>query len=307
MEEETRKQVIREKLKQQFKGKRAITAVYHPKYPESAQREYLRLCSSYMAVEKQILIKYLPELKQIINNPTGFHRDSALNNEEMRKKERYLSLITVLSQIKLLFEKIYKELETTLGLYRLSEELKKIAALNYKLTVKEWKKMVSKTLAINLLEDYYSGNFYKDILSKWVSKNVDLIKTIPRNSLGKIEEMVYRLYMDGTSNTNIVKEIHKQYSISKRHARMIARDQTAKLNADITEYQQRDAGIRRYEWSSSGDERVRKSHRKLDGHIFSWNAPPETDMGRRCHPGQDYQCRCCALPIFEFDKIDLPI
>lgn len=307
LDNEIRKQLIREKLKRQFKGKQEITARYHPKYPDSAEREYIRLCNSYMAVEKQVLIKYIPELKQIINRAAGFHMDSASGNDESRKKERFSSLITIFSQIKLLFERIHKELEVSLGLYHLADELKKVAALNHKLTVKEWKKMVSKTLAINLLEDYYSRDFYKEILDKWVSKNVGLIKTISQNSLGKMEELVYRLYMDGKPTTNIVKEIQRQYGISKRHARLIARDQTAKLNADITEHQQRDAGVRRYEWSSSGDERVRRSHRKLDGCIFSWDDPPETDGGRRCHPGQDFQCRCCALPVFDLDEIDLPI
>ena len=29
--------------------------------------------------------------------------------------------------------------------------------------------------------------------------------------------------------------------------------------------------------------------------------------GRKCHPGQDYQCRCCAIPVFDIDNLDLPV
>lgn len=42
----------------------------------------------------------------------------------------------------------------------------------------------------NLLDDYYSGDIYKDLLEKWVSDNVDLIKTAQSNSLDKMKEIV---------------------------------------------------------------------------------------------------------------------
>lgn len=54
---------------------------------------------------------------------------------------------------------------------------------------------------------------------------------------------------------------------------------------------------------------MRADHRRLNGKIFSWNAPPIVDMrtGRRGHPGDDYQCRCVAIPVFEFEKLDIPV
>lgn len=82
---------------------------------------------------------------------------------------------------------------------------------------------------------------------------------------------------------------------------------TEKLNADITESQQRDAGVSKYEWSGVMDRRERKSHRELEGKIISWDNPPDVGNGRKCHPGQDYQCRCCAIPVFDIDNLDLPV
>ena len=71
----------------------------------------------------------------------------------------------------------------------------------------------------------------------------------------------------------------------------------------------RDAGVEEYIWSTSGDSRVRESHKKLNGKRFRWDDPPVVDekTGRRCHPGEDYECRCVALAVFDFDTIDLPI
>ena len=89
----------------------------------------------------------------------------------------------------------------------------------------------------------------------------------------------------------------------------MARDQIAKLNSNIAQQQQRDAGVEEYIWSDSGDGRVRPSHKKLNGKRFRWDDPPVVDekTGRRCHPGEDYECRCVALAVFDFDNIDLPV
>ena len=308
MNEKVRKKVLREELKKRHGGKRTISAKYIPKYPDTVEREYIRLTNAYMNIERQILLAHIPELKRIIAEGTkGFNMDSSRENNQKRRLARFEMLDNTFVRMKILFDTIRRELDTAFGLYHLSGALKRIAALEHKLSVREWKKVVSKTLGIDLLEDYYSGDFYKDMIEKWVSDNVDLIKTVPHKSLEQMKEIVYSGYMSGQSTTNIVNEIQRQYGMDKRHARLIARDQTAKLNAAITKKQQKDAGVNRYEWSDSNDSRVRSSHHRLNGHIFSWDEPPETDKGRRCHPGEDYQCRCCALPVFDIDNLDIPM
>ena len=68
-----------------------------------------------------------------------------------------------------------------------------------------------------------------------------------------------------------------------------------------------DAGIEEYIWSTTGDERVRDSHRELNGKKFRWDTPPENSDGRACHPGEDYQCRCIGRPVFKKSTLNLPI
>lgn len=323
MDDELHKELLREELKKRNKGKKSVVSKYRPKYPDSGEREYLRMVNEYMAIEKKILLKYIPEIKRILNEGTRYHVDSKKENEEKRKVARFSTIDNTIVRLTILFGSIEKELNAAFGLYDLKRQIKKIADFDHKLSIREWKKVVSKTLGIDLLDDYYSGNYYRDMIEKWVSDNVELIKTVPNQSLYKMKEMVYQNYMKGSTTTDIVKEIQRQYGMSKRHAKLIARDQTAKLNADITESQQRDAGISRYEWSDSHDERVRagdkmgkgmidpmgNNHKRLNGHIFSWDDPPLVDRkrGRKCHPGKDYQCRCCALPVFDLDNLDLPM
>lgn len=307
MDDKLRKEIVREELRRKNKGKKIIPAQYRMKHPDSAEREYMRLTNAYMAIEKEVLLKYIPELKRIINEGTKYNTDSQNDNDEKRKVARFSSIDNTIVRLGILFESIRKELNSAFGLYNLKHELKKIAKLDHKLTISEWKKVISKTLGINILEDYYSGEFYQTMLEQWVSENVDLIKTIPNQSLGKMKEIVYKNYMEGHTTTSIVKELQQQYGMDKRHARFIARDQVSKLNAKITKSQQQDAGVNHYKWSGCGDGRERDSHKALNGKIFSWDNPPETERGRRCHPGEDYQCRCCAIPVFDIDMLDLPV
>lgn len=51
------------------------------------------------------------------------------------------------------------------------------------------------------------------------------------------------------------------------------------------------------------------SAKALNHKRFRWDNPPVVDekTGRRCHPGKDYQCRCCALPVFNIKTVDLPV
>ena len=63
----------------------------------------------------------------------------------------------------------------------------------------------------------------------------------------------------------------------------------------LTRSLQESAGVRTFRWITRQDDRVRPSHRRLHGRIFTWaeGAPVEG------YPGQPWGCRCSAAPIRE--------
>jgi SPP1 gp7 family putative phage head morphogenesis protein len=100
-------------------------------------------------------------------------------------------------------------------------------------------------------------------------------------------------------------------NVSVSRAQFIARDQTLKTNAAITRTRMGAAGVARYRWSTSQDERVRPMHAELgrrsdEGETFSFDDPPVTnDDGDTNNPGEDYQCRCVPIPFIpELDEPD---
>ena len=140
------------------------------------------------------------------------------------------------------------------------------------------------------------------LMLAWRVENVNLISSIPANLLDQVLAIVSAAADRGTRVESVAKEIEKRFAVSKSRARLIARDQVAKANGQLTEIRHREAGVTRYRWSTSQDERVRPKHKQLNGKIFSWDDPPVVSAkGERRHPGGDIQCRCVAVPILDLD------
>lgn len=168
----------------------------------------------------------------------------------------------------------------------------------------------------------------KDVLNKWSKEQVSLIT----KATNDMRDAVARRVRDGVKKGLLAKDITKQVlaempGISFRRARVIARDQTSKLNAELSQRRMTEAGLETYKWETSLDERVRGnpsgkypfaklSHWVMQGKICRWDDPTlcmnsKGEWEKRpanavyLHPGQDIMCRCVALPNWnELENIE---
>lgn len=297
-------QMVREAVQAKFRGNTTLRGKTTPMYPDSAEREFRRVTNGYMKLLNQTLKEHLPAMM-------------AAYKRERRGDTRYDDAQDLDAEIRQELMKVAQELEQKLAAYGLYDMVEKIARLTKTTSLREWKRVVKETLGIDLMDDYYKGDFYEQALRMWVDSNVEKIKTIPTESLGSMRQIILDGYKQGRTIRDISKDIQEEYNVSKHRAQMLARDQVATLNAQITKLQQQDAGCKRYRWSTSHDARVRDCHRALDGKIFNWNDPPEmwyetkksgrVYTGRRCNPGEDFLCRCIAIPVFDLDAINVPM
>ena len=127
-------------------------------------------------------------------------------------------------------------------------------------------------------------------------RNAGLVKSLGDDAYRRIEVAVLDTVAKGRPTRELVKRLQDELGISKRRAKVIARDQAGKLTSDLNEARQKQAGVDRYVWRTSLDERVRPSHEIKEGRKFRWNRPPP-DTG---HPGEDIMCRCVAEGLVEF-------
>ncbi len=301
MDDRNMNELLMQQAGKKFGSHEVLYSKYILQVPASAEREYVRMINDYMGILKEAVETELPKLKEV------YRENLEAESREKRRADSWMD--TFLLSVLQIFQRIRNRVTGKVAGYRLQRRLETISNLNLRLTTKEWKRAVKSTLGIDIREDYYLGAFYTEKLETWVLENVNLIRTIPEQTLDKMQEIVYDGFSKGKTTTRMVKEIQQTYKVGRRRAELIARDQTAKLNGQIQQAQQMDAGITEYIWSDCRDQRVRDSHRKLNGKKFSWDDPPVVDerTGRRCHPGQDYQCRCIARPVFDRTTLNLPI
>jgi len=297
-------EMVKKAVKGKFYGHSSIKSKRTPQYPDSAEREFKRVTNGYMRLLNKTLADYLPELL-------------ASYKQAQRVDARYDDLRDQEEEVRRVFQKIAEELEQKMSAYGLAELVDKISRMTKNTSLREWKRVVRETLSINLMNDYYSAKFYEAALRRWVDENVLKIKSIPTEALGEMQRIVLNGYRRGSTLTDIARAIQEEYKLSRRKAQLLARDQVSTLNAQISKMQQQDAGCTKYRWSDSHDSRVRECHHDLNGKVFSWDEPPEMwyetksagriYTGRRCNPGEDFACRCVAIPVFDIDTIDLPM
>lgn len=163
---------------------------------------------------------------------------------------------------------------------------------------RQFYKSIERSIGVNL-NGIVQEPGVADVLESKVMENVSLIQSLPDEYYKKINTIVNDMTSRGRSSSSLIKQLRKAGIATKKRAKLIARDQTQKLNSAITQSRQEALGITEYEWQTSSDERVRESHKRNNGKTFRWDSPP-AETG---HPGEDIQCRCVALPLIDLDNI----
>lgn len=154
----------------------------------------------------------------------------------------------------------------------------------------------------------------KATLGIMLEESTDLIRTIPHDLIGNIAKRVLQYYKGEMmpEGRTLSQQIQEEFNISANRARVIARDQTSKLNGNLNAVRQMNLGIEKYIWRTAGDNRVvgnpvglypkgnrmHGNHYERNGKMFEWAKPPEDG-----HPGEAIQCRCYAEPLIDINKL----
>lgn len=159
----------------------------------------------------------------------------------------------------------------------------------------------------------------RERIAKEYTENLNLyIKRWKREEILKLREKIQSQTLLGLRRESLITTIHdikSRAKVSETKARFLARQETNLLTAALIQDNLKQAGVKKYLWkcvSGSKDHPVRPRHKELndmsqnDGVSFSWDNPPrvseEGETIRYGHPKQDFNCRCYAIPIVEFEK-----
>lgn len=276
-------------------------------YPHSANRQYTAALYEYtFFIRKTITEQLLPKIPSMLFSATMPYPDPIVTDgiigNEIKTDDFIDFLNATMNYIKILLTP--KEEQTI-------QKAKKFGIDIAIFNEKQYQKTIQSSLGIDV---FLEEPWLKNQLELFANQNAQLINNLTDNELYRVSGIVQRGLQEGVTYDDIAKDIQQSFGITRRHAKLIARDQTTKLNGSLTKLRQQNLGVTQYRWMTAGDERVRKSHRVLDGKICRWddstvylneqNGKWEKRSkigGTEVNPSQDVNCRC--IPIAELGSL----
>lgn len=140
-----------------------------------------------------------------------------------------------------------------------------------------------------------------------VAENVNLIKSIERESLTQVEGIVLRGIQNGFTLGEMTEDLHKQFGVSERRAAMIARDQTSKATENLSRARLKSYGITQGVWlHTSAGKTYRDTHVEdengggINGKIYDLDQgcfDPDPKVNAYIFPAELVNCHCVCRPL----------
>ena len=154
----------------------------------------------------------------------------------------------------------------------------------------------------------------KTLIDDQVLENAALIRTLPNDVAQKVLKDIEEEFLKGKRARSIEKIIRQETDKhSRASARLIARTEVSKTQSALTKARAQALDMQWYAWRTALDgNRVRKSHRLMEGVLVNWNDPPspESLVGEKnvgyYHAGNIWNCRCYSDPLLDIDDVKWP-
>lgn len=123
-------------------------------------------------------------------------------------------------------------------------------------------------------------------------EQVKLIQSIPLQAGERAQALALEAVYNGTRASEIAEELKRTTSVTESRATLIARTETARANASLTQARAVSVGAKAYIWRTTMDGAERDSHRKMNGKYIEYDDPPTLEDGTTGHAGTFPNCRC---------------
>jgi len=147
-----------------------------------------------------------------------------------------------------------------------------------------------------------------------IAENARLISSVPADVAESLAAEIAKAQQQGVRATTIAKAMRLRFpELMTSRVQLIARTQAAMASSMLTQSRAEDLNLRWLEWDTSSDQRVRPSHRAMNGVLLTWNDPPSPEalIGIKSSlgaylPGQAPNCRCCPSVLLSADDVSWP-
>lgn len=132
-------------------------------------------------------------------------------------------------------------------------------------------------------------SWYREEMNQWIFTTRKSASKLLNNIKDDFIQTASQIQTGDHANLN------DKYKIYRKRTANIASGITASLNSTLMRKRLEDAGVSEYIWHGMLDDRERLTHIAKEGKSFDLNG---TDF----FPGQEYGCRCWAVPNWESAK-----
>lgn len=244
------------------------------KFPLSAEREYYRVLRAMMR-----------NMRKAVLEAEKQRTDASETEELMRRvKEIYASSGTKEAAIK---------------------ELRRIFANVDKVTRQNIQNAFEECLMADVAVGEAEG--IPLIWDEWEFTQKSLIDDVESSFFNKFAVLA-GMGAIGSPTTSTETALESVCKAIDKRIKAIAVDQTGRLYGAVTKKYHEQSGVSFYKWQSRNDNKVRAEHRANNGKYFYWDRATAGEVqGVKINPtpkfapGEDYGCRCSAVPIIADD------
>lgn len=273
-----------------------------------------------------------------VNNPKTIADDARRTMKRMAEPMK-ADINTILEQMQ--NDQTMTAAEVGRRLSNVRKTYEDMFALNSEQIAKTWVERVNKNNRNKMVAEMREklGIDVGTILDEDINKDLEImmyeaamyIKTIPTELVLRVSDRVLQHYkgIPFPENRTLRKQIQEEFHVSDGRAKVLARDQTAKMNTSISAMRQKAVGIDMYIWRTVNDERVvgtpggkypkgtklHKNHYIMEGKCCRWDDPnvysddngktwkQRTEQMPHNHPGDDIMCRCRPEAFIDIEAL----
>jgi len=144
----------------------------------------------------------------------------------------------------------------------------------------------------------------REVLQAAIKENVSLITHMADQHLREIQGITMRSVQVGGDLKYMSDQLEDRYKMTRKRARLIARDQNSKATAAVTRTRQLELGIKQAQWLHSHAGKVpRPTHVAMNNKLYDvakgmWDEDAlGKGKGAYVHPGWLINCRCVSRSI----------
>lgn len=274
-----------QRTKNKTKDSVALRGIHSPKGLEDKMRRFNR----YMV--KEIRKRFENKVLNKLNKTTQSKFTDAKNEQ--------------IGNYAVVYNKLYNEFKRSIDKQfnekRINEFVKGIYAQTRATNGSQFSGTVNTNLGVNL-DDVLKTDGLNSFTNAKSLESTDMLEKLKNETMTTYKANALRRMSAGASLADLLEQVRKDTGMRLKRGDLVARNELKAFNSELTKKRAENLGIKKAEWMSVGDERVRPCHKKFDGEIYTIGKGFFCkNSGEWEEPGTAINCRCVSKPLIEFD------